>query len=347
MVYATSCFLHLHTWSVLRNIMFLALAHMVGATQHHVSCTCTHGRCYATSNFLHLHTWSVLRNIMFLALAHMVGATQHHVSCTCTHGRCYATSCFLHLHTWSVLRNIMFLALAHMVGATQHHVSCTCTHGRCYATSCFLHLHTWSVLRNIMFLVRAHMVAKNASGGGASERPCLTHLGQQSSIPKHHGVLTLVLDAHQWRKVCWALSTCAVSCRQRAFRPLDASERPFQTRKKITVEPYCLAASRGWVGIWVEGAGGYMGGVRGWVWVWDSLHRAMCRSAKPEAMLFLNRCSCGVSVTFAKIPQCGHTSWPKMPAAGCSTAVSLSSLRAPAPGASYGQYSLDESSNES
>ena len=111
---------------MLRNIMFLALAHMVGATQHHVSCTCTHGRCYATSCFLHLHTWSVLRNIMFLALAHMVGATQHHVSCTCTHGRCYATSCFLHLHTRSLLRNIMFLALAHMVGASQHHVSCTC-----------------------------------------------------------------------------------------------------------------------------------------------------------------------------------------------------------------------------
>ena len=55
--YATSCFLHLHTWLVLRNIMFLALAHMVGATQHHVSCTCTHGWCYATSCFLHLHTW--------------------------------------------------------------------------------------------------------------------------------------------------------------------------------------------------------------------------------------------------------------------------------------------------
>ena len=115
--------------------MFLALAHMVGATQHHLSCTCTHGRCYATSSFLHLHTWSVLRNIIFLALAHMVGATQHHLSCTCTHGRCYATSSFLHLHTWSVLRNIIFLALAHMVGATQHHLSCTCTHGRCYATS--------------------------------------------------------------------------------------------------------------------------------------------------------------------------------------------------------------------
>ena len=148
-------------WSVLRNIMgwggggvgwgmitFLALAHMVGATQHHLSCTCTHGRCYATSSFLYLHTWSVLRNIIFLVLAHMVAATQHHgmgwgwggvgddnVPCTCTHGRCYATSSFLHLHTWSLLRNIIFLVLAHMVGATQHHLSCTCTHGRCYATS--------------------------------------------------------------------------------------------------------------------------------------------------------------------------------------------------------------------
>ena len=129
----TSCFLHLHTWSVLRNIMgwgwggvgmitFLALADMVGSTQHHVSCTCTHGRCYATSWGGVGFGWGGVGMITFLALAHMVGATQHHM--------------FLkHLHTWLVLRNIMFLALAHMVGATQHHVSCTCTHGRCYATS--------------------------------------------------------------------------------------------------------------------------------------------------------------------------------------------------------------------
>ena len=177
--YATSCFLHLHTWSVLRNIMFLALAHMVGGWggvgwggDDDFPCTCTHGRCYATSCFLHLHTWSVLRNIMFLALAHMVGATQHHVSCICTHGRCYATSCFLHLHTWSGggvgwggVGMMTFLALAHMVGATQHHVSCTCTHGRCYATSCFLHLHTWSGggvgwggVGMMTFLALAHMV---------------------------------------------------------------------------------------------------------------------------------------------------------------------------------------------
>ena len=55
--YATSSFLYLHTWWLLRNIMgwgggmitFLALAHMVAATQHQLSCTCTHGRCYATS----------------------------------------------------------------------------------------------------------------------------------------------------------------------------------------------------------------------------------------------------------------------------------------------------------
>ena len=119
-------------WGAVGMITFFALAHMVGATQHHFPCACTHGWCYATSCFSHLHTWSVVRNIMFLALAHMVGATQHHVSCTCTHGRLYATSCFLHLHTWSVVRNIMslalahmvrnimFLALAHMVGATHH-----------------------------------------------------------------------------------------------------------------------------------------------------------------------------------------------------------------------------------
>ena len=52
-------------WGGVGMMTFLELAHMVGATQHHVSCTGTHGRCYATSCFLHLHTWSVLRNIMF------------------------------------------------------------------------------------------------------------------------------------------------------------------------------------------------------------------------------------------------------------------------------------------
>ena len=138
---------------VLRNIIFLALAWGgwgwggVGmitffATQHHVSCTCTHGRCYATP-------WGGVG---------LGWGGDDNILCTCTHGWCYATSCSLHLHTWSVLRNIMFLALAHMVGATQHHVSCTCTHGRCYATSCFLHLHTWSVLRNIMFWIKIALI---------------------------------------------------------------------------------------------------------------------------------------------------------------------------------------------
>ena len=139
--YATSSFFDLHTWSLLRNIMgwggvgwgmltFLALAHMVGATQHHLSLTCTHGRCYATS-------WDGVG---------WGGVGDVNVPCTCTHGRCYATSSFFDLHTWSMLRNIIFLWLAHMVAATQHHrmgwggvgdvnVPCTCTHGRCYATS--------------------------------------------------------------------------------------------------------------------------------------------------------------------------------------------------------------------
>ena len=72
-------------------ITFLALAHMVGATQHHLSCTCTHGRCYATS-------WDGVG---------WGGVGDDNVPCTCTHGRCYATSSFLYLHTWSLLRNIM------------------------------------------------------------------------------------------------------------------------------------------------------------------------------------------------------------------------------------------------
>ena len=60
-------------------ITFLAVAHMVGATQHHVPCTCTHGRCYASNG--------------------MGWGGDDNVPCTCTHGRCYATSCSLHLHT--------------------------------------------------------------------------------------------------------------------------------------------------------------------------------------------------------------------------------------------------------
>ena len=94
-------------------IAFFALAHMVGATQHHGM------------------GWGM---ITFLALAHMVGATQHHLSCTCTHGRCYAPS-------WDGVG---------WGGVGDENVPCTCTHGRCYATSTFLYLHTWSVLRNVM-----------------------------------------------------------------------------------------------------------------------------------------------------------------------------------------------------
>ena len=62
-------------WGGVGMVTFLALAHMVGATQvmgwggvgvgwggdGNVPCTCTHGRCYATSCSLNLHTWSVLR----------------------------------------------------------------------------------------------------------------------------------------------------------------------------------------------------------------------------------------------------------------------------------------------
>ena len=59
-------------------IMFLALAHMLVATQmmgwgggdDNVSCTCTHVGCYANDGV----GWGGM--IMFLALAHMLVATQ-------------------------------------------------------------------------------------------------------------------------------------------------------------------------------------------------------------------------------------------------------------------------------
>ena len=56
--------------------MFLALAHMVGATQVMGWGGVGVGWGGDGKRSLNLHTWSVLRNSMFLALAHMVGATQ-------------------------------------------------------------------------------------------------------------------------------------------------------------------------------------------------------------------------------------------------------------------------------
>ena len=53
-------------------VTFFALAHMVGATQHHVLCTCIHGRCYASYGM----GWGGVGMITLLELAHMVGATQ-------------------------------------------------------------------------------------------------------------------------------------------------------------------------------------------------------------------------------------------------------------------------------
>ena len=35
-------------WGGVGMVTFIELAHMVGATQQHVPCTCTHGRCYAS-----------------------------------------------------------------------------------------------------------------------------------------------------------------------------------------------------------------------------------------------------------------------------------------------------------
>ena len=76
--YAIGCFLHLHTYLMLRHRMFLVGLGWGGDVN--VPCTCTHTWCYA------------------------IGC-----SCTCTHTWCYAIGCFLHLHTYLMLRHRMFL----------------------------------------------------------------------------------------------------------------------------------------------------------------------------------------------------------------------------------------------
>ena len=140
--------------------MFLALAHMVGATQ-----------------VMGLG-WGGVGMITFFELAHVVGATQvmgwggvgvgwggdDNVLWTCTHGRCYAS----HGMGWGGVGMITFFELAHMVGATQvmgwggvgvgwggdDNVLWTCTHGRCYAS----HGMGWGGVGMITFFELAHMV---------------------------------------------------------------------------------------------------------------------------------------------------------------------------------------------
>ena len=101
--YATSCSLNLHTWSVLRKswdglgwggvgmVTFLELAHMVGATQHHVPCTCTHGRCYASHGI------------------GVVWGGDDNVPWTCQHGWCYARSWELGILLLYLFFTILFI----------------------------------------------------------------------------------------------------------------------------------------------------------------------------------------------------------------------------------------------
>ena len=98
-------------WGGVGMITFFELAHVVGATQvmgwggvgvgwggdDNVLWTCTHGRCYAS----HGMGWGGVGMITFFW--------------TCTHGRCYAS----HGMGWGGVGMITFFELAHMVGATQ------------------------------------------------------------------------------------------------------------------------------------------------------------------------------------------------------------------------------------
>ena len=105
-------------WGGVGMITFFELANMVDATQHHVPCTCTHGRCYAS----HGMGWGGDDN----------------VPCTCTHGRCYAS------HVIGV------------GWGGDDNVPWTCTHGRCYASHGMG--WGWGGVGMITFLALAHMV---------------------------------------------------------------------------------------------------------------------------------------------------------------------------------------------
>ena len=135
----------LHTCWMLRNMLtFLALAHMLDATQ--------------------LMGWGGVGwggMLMFLALAHMLDATQYvNVPCTCTHVGCYA----IDGAGWGGMST--FLALAHMLDATQYvNVLCTCTHVGCYA----IDGAGWGGM--LTFLALAHMLdATQESCGNAMYR---------------------------------------------------------------------------------------------------------------------------------------------------------------------------------
>ena len=134
--YAIGCFLHLHTYLMLRHRMCLVGLGWGGDVN--VPCTCTHTWCYVIGCFL----WGWGGDV--------------NVPCTCTHVRCYAIGCFLHLHTYLMLRHRMFLVGLGWGGDVN--VPCTCTHTWCYAIGCSLHLHTYLMLRHRMFLALAHIL---------------------------------------------------------------------------------------------------------------------------------------------------------------------------------------------
>ena len=150
-------------------VIFLALAHMLDATQlvrggwggdGNIPCTCTHVGCYATGQgwvgddnipcaCTHVGCYATGQGwvgggmITFLALARMLDATQlvrggwggdGNIPCTCTHVGCYATG-----QGW--------------VGWGDDNIPCTCTHVGCYATG-----QGWVGGGMITFLALAHML---------------------------------------------------------------------------------------------------------------------------------------------------------------------------------------------
>ena len=131
-------------------ITFLALVHMLNATQQDVSRTCTHVECYATGCFSRTctHVEWYATGCFSRTCTHVecyatgcFSRTCTHVECyatgcfsrTCTHVECYATGCFSRTctHVWC------YATCVGWVGWGDDNVPCTCAHVECYATGCF------------------------------------------------------------------------------------------------------------------------------------------------------------------------------------------------------------------
>ena len=188
-------------------VTFLALAHMVVATQHHVPCTCTHGRCYAShgigvgwggdDNVL----WTCTRGRCYAS--HGMGwGGDDNVLWTCTHGRCYAS----HGMGWGGAGMITFSEVAHMVLKKQRQQK-TDTKGLTVR-----HCNFFSCSNSLRLPVNYVTTSKNTVAHSTFE-----HL-------EHHNISKIVIFTTQITRFLtninvWMMDFSSINTRIKKFRP--------------------------------------------------------------------------------------------------------------------------------